>query len=71
MNGGLDGSGIPCVKSSAMKAKLRNLHLLTHAGYMAAIQQLICACGTTACAIRVASGDSFTDLGRMDSLADC
>ena len=41
-------------------------YLLTQAGYMAAIQ-LMWACGTTACAFRITSEYSFTELGRMDS----
>ena len=46
------------------------LYLLTHAGYVAAIQ-LTWACGSTACAPRITSEYSFTDLGRMDSCVGC
>ena len=53
-------------KAKQSKAKQNNFYLLTQAGYVAAIQ-LIWACGITACALRIASQYSFTDLGRMDS----
>ena len=40
------------------------------AGYVAAIQ-LKWAHGSTACALRLASESSFTNLGRMDSCFSC
>ena len=52
------------------KAKQSKFHLLTQTRYMAAIQ-LMWACGITACALRITSEYSFTDLGGIDSLFDC
>ena len=43
-----------------------NIYLLTHARYVAATQ-LMWACGSTVCALIVASKYSFTDIERMDS----
>ena len=48
------------------KQNQSTLHLLTQAGYVAAIQLIWAGC-ITACALRVTSEYSFTYLGRMDS----
>ena len=53
-------------KAKQGKGKQSNFCLLTHAGYVAATQ-LMWACGITACALRLTSEYSFTDIGRMDS----
>ena len=45
-------------------------YLLMQARFEAAIQ-LMWACSTSACALRVTSEYSFTDLGRMDSWVGC
>ena len=56
-------------QSKQSKAK-QPYYMLTQAGYVAAIQ-LMWACGITACALRITSECSFTDLGRMDSRVGC
>ena len=53
-----------CVNTAP--AKQSNFYFLTQAGYVVAVQ-LMWACGITACARRITSEYSFTDLGKMDS----
>ena len=52
------------------KAKQSNFYLLKQNGHVAAIQ-LMWACRIPACALRITSGYSFTDLGRVDSSVGC
>ena len=54
-----------CVSNQAS-----NIYLLVEARFEAAIQ-LMWACGAMACALRVTSEYSFTDLGRTDSWVGC